>query len=276
MRKETILNYKNFLWLWISIGLCILCTILYVLDDPIGGPNGGTYLGYALGTLGTIIILYLTWYGIRKRSYYSKLTTLKGVLASHIWLGLTLILIVPLHSGFSFGWNVHTLTYALMLGTIISGVWGVYLFRTYPFLLYSQRGGASASQLAASLYALNQELLNFINNKDRQLSKEFTDLIRRLDENLKVSFFNLFLKNRLKPIENEAMSDIVGELPRDEQSEALNLLKIIDRKRQVVKQLQEEAFAQNLIRGWLYLHLPVSIGLIVALAIHIFSVFYYR
>lgn len=275
MSKETILNYKNYLWLWISIGLCILCTLFYTIDDPIGGKNGGTYLGYTLGTLSAIIILYLTWYGIRKRAYYSKLTTLKGVLASHVWLGIALILIVPLHSGFSFHWNIHTLTYVLMLGTIFSGIWGVYLFKVYPYLLYSQRGGASSSQLAASLYALNQELLNFINNKDRELSKEFTSLVRDLDANLQVSFLNLLFKKHSKSINDEHMSDLVGSLPKSEQAEALSVLKILDRKKQVVKQLQEEAFAQNLIRGWLYIHLPISIGLIVALAIHIFSVFYY-
>lgn len=276
MSSENILNYKNYRWLWISILLCLICTLLYVVDNPIGGPSGGTFLGYTLGVLSTIIILYLTWYGIRKRSYYSKLTTLKGVLASHVWLGIALIFIVPLHSGFSFGWNVHTLSYVLMLGTIISGIWGVYLFKTYPYLLYSQRGGASANQLASSLYVLNEELLSLVNRSDRELSKKFTEWVRELDQNLSVSFFKILFKGHVKPLDEEEMSDLLGTLPKNEQKDAFSVIKIIDRKRQIIKQLQEESFAQNLIRGWLYIHLPVSIGLIVALMIHILSVFYYR
>lgn len=276
MSSENILNYKNYKWLWISVFLCLVCALAYVIDNPVGGASGGTFLGYTLGILSTIIILYLTWYGIRKRSYYSKLTTLKGVLASHVWLGIALVLLVPLHSGFSFGWNVHTLTYALMLGTIISGVWGVYLFRTYPYLLYSQRGGASANQLASSLYVLNEELVGIVNRSDRELSKEFTQWVRKLDQNLSVSFFKILFKGHVKPFDEEEMSDLLGSLPKNEQKDAFSVIKIVDRKRQIIKQLQEESFAQNLIRGWLYIHLPISIGLIVALMIHILSVFYYR
>ncbi len=276
MSRDNILNYKNYLWLWISIGLCLLCTLAYILDDPLGGKNGSTILGYTLGVLGAVVILYLSWYGIRKRSYYAKLTTLKGVLSSHIWLGIAMILIVPLHSGFSFHWNVHTLAYVLMLLTIFSGIWGVYLFKTYPYLLYSQRGGASSGQLAASLYALNQELLNFVNSNDRELSRDFLDVVRQLDKKLQVSFLKLLFKKTTKTLNSDDMSTLVGTLPKEEQLEALSVLKIIDRKQQIVLQLQEESLAQNLIRGWLYIHVPISIGLLVVLGIHIFSVFYYR
>ena len=42
--------------------------------------------------------------------------------------GLSLIVIVTLHTGFQFGWNVHTLAYGLMLLVIVSGIFGIVVY----------------------------------------------------------------------------------------------------------------------------------------------------
>ena len=68
------LNYKNFLWLKICSLFCLLLIVLYYLDDPIGERSGGSVLGYTYGVIATAGILYLLYFGIRKRSYYNLLT----------------------------------------------------------------------------------------------------------------------------------------------------------------------------------------------------------
>ena len=98
--------------------------------------------------MGIILLMFL---GIRKRAYASNLGTLKGWVSAHIWIGLFLVLIVPLHSGFQFGTNVHSLAYGLMLATILSGIWGTYYYLQYPSEILSNRGGDSAKDLLKNI-----------------------------------------------------------------------------------------------------------------------------
>ena len=64
-----------------------------------------------------------------------------------------------LHCGFSFGLNVHTLTYVFMVLTIATGVWGIIMYHSLPTKLYSQRGGGSIKERLAAIYELNENCL---------------------------------------------------------------------------------------------------------------------
>ena len=119
MYQQTFLNYRRFKWLWITIAALVALFALYLIDKPIGGRNGGTLLGYAYGILAAVGIVWLMAFGLRKRAYHSSLGTLEGWLAAHVWIGIGLLLVVPLHAAFSFGCNVHTLAYVLMVLMLI-------------------------------------------------------------------------------------------------------------------------------------------------------------
>ena len=54
-------------------------------------PNGGSGLGYTLGVSSAVIVLWLTWFGMRKRQYALSATKLKVWLSAHIYLGLALV-----------------------------------------------------------------------------------------------------------------------------------------------------------------------------------------
>ena len=275
MSKESFISYKNYFWLWVSLALVIVCTIAYLLDDPIGGRNGGTVLGYTLGVLSTIGIIYLMWYGIRKRSYYSKMTTLKGVLSSHIWIGIALVIIVPLHSGFSFNLNVHTLTYLVMLLTIFTGIWGVFLFRSYPQALHSQRGGASLKQIASSLYNLTNDIDELVNQDKQTKSDAYLSVVNKIYDKKTPSFWQSVLSKEQEAISQQALAKELSGLNAEEQNSIISLIGLANKKQTLESKLKEEAKAHTIIRGWLFLHVPLSIGLCVLLFVHIVSVFYY-
>ena len=158
MSSETFLSYRSCRWMVITFLSLIGLSVWYFFDAPFGGRNGGTVYGYTVGILCAVLIGYLMWFGVRKRSYYAARTTLQGWLSAHVWIGFGLILGVLLHSGFQLGMNVHSVAYLLMVATIVSGVWGVFNYRVMPFQTPSNRGGASLSVLIERVEQISSEV----------------------------------------------------------------------------------------------------------------------
>ncbi len=107
--------------------------------------SGGTWLGYTLGTIGALLIVYLAWYGVRRRTFGAG-GSATGWLSAHVYFGFALMLVATLHCGFQFGWNVHTACYALLVLIVLSGAWGIYAYAKYPSLIIKQRGNVSRAE----------------------------------------------------------------------------------------------------------------------------------
>ena len=112
---EGFLVHKRMRWLKVATVLCIAAIVAYAFIDVEPRPNGGTWYGYTLGTVGAGLIVWLALLGIRKRRYRASFTTLQGWVSAHVYLGLAAIVVATLHSGLELGLNLHTLTYLLML-----------------------------------------------------------------------------------------------------------------------------------------------------------------
>ena len=278
MARDTFLSYRSYVWFWLSLGVLGAMSVVYYLDDPVGGPSGGTVLGYTYGGISTAGIIFLMWYGIRKRAYFSRATTLKGMLAAHVWIGIALIFMVPLHSGFSFGVNVHTLAYVLMLLTIFTGIWGVAMYQRLPFEIRSQRGGGTLKVLLEQIRSISSDINRLAGvggGSSSQKSDAFLKMLGDLDFVFVPSLMRSLFRRNPSIIDRKRMADVLSNLPAAEQEEGLKLIGLLNKKRELVCRIQDEARALTWVRLWLYIHLPVSVGLCAALFVHIFSVFYY-
>ncbi len=71
---ESFISYRSFFYLKVALGLCLAAMLAYAIHAPADPPNGGTWLGYTLGTLGAGLIGWLAWFGVRKRSYSGNVT----------------------------------------------------------------------------------------------------------------------------------------------------------------------------------------------------------
>jgi hypothetical protein len=272
MKLTSFYNYKSYRWFWINALVLAGLTGYYLYDRPLQGASGNTPLGYTYGVIATAGILYLMWFGVRKRSYSSNAGTLKGCLSAHIWLGIALLLIVPLHSGFSFGMNIHTLAYVLMVIVILSGIWGAVNYTVLADQIKWHRGGATTPKLLSQLHLLSADIGNLAKSK----SDAFQVLLRKCDFSFSPSIWSALFGGRPEQLRTEDSAALLAGLPSEEQADGVKLISLINKKRTLASDVLHDVAIVTKLRLWLYVHVPVSIALLFAVAIHIFVVFYYR
>lgn len=296
---ETLFNSGRYRYLWTAMVLCLGSIVAYLWHDPIGEPNGGSWLGYTLGTIGALLILWLLWFGIRKRSYKSRLGTMRGWLSAHVYLGTSLILIAFLHSGFQVGWNIHTLALVLMLVVIFSGFFGVYAYVRYPTIMTRNRDSATRQSLLDEIAELDAQALQLADAVDpkvhaavlrsverTEIGGGFMTLLRPNQEtDNALDQVKTFMEQRDKVEKGGpkkdmstmfAMVDFLAAGTADVKSDALRkLLDALARKRSLTDRITRDLQVQALMEVWLYVHVPLSIALLAALIAHVVSVFFY-
>jgi hypothetical protein len=289
---ESILAFRGRRYLWLAVVLLTASLAAYLLQDPQEPANGGTVLGYVLGTLGAVLVLWLTWFGIRKRRYASTVGTVQGWLSAHVYLGLVLPVIVLLHAGFQLGNNIHTLAFVLLLLVVLSGVYGVVIYLRYPARVSSNRNGASrpelllqledldsrSSRIAATLPAAFAALVQSGATRT-QLGGTLWTRLRGADD----STIILPGQAQDRVVTNSGQEAALDWLA-EQQSQASDaeaaarigeLSALLRNKRKLLRQIREDLRLQATMELWLYLHVPLTAGLLVALAAHVVTVFVY-
>lgn len=242
---------------------------MYFIDQPIGGRRGNTIVGYSFGVFAALAILYLTYFGIRKRSYRSSPGNLVKALSSHVWLGVLLIIIVPFHSGFHFGWNVHALTYLVMTLVVVSGIFGAIFYRILPADLASQRGAEKPEELLSLMTVLDQDVSQI--TKDNQNLINFASRINFDTE--KFSKYRFFLTK--KTVSEKDVLALLAPLPNNDSVWAIQIVSLVERKVKLLNKMIAEARAKMFLRLWLFFHVPLTCLLLVLLFVHIFSTLFY-
>ncbi len=239
-------------------------------------PNGGSWYGYILGTIGFALILWLTMLGVRKRAMTRVRWSLKGWTSAHIYLGLSLIVVGTLHTGFQFGWNVHTLAYVLMMLVILSGIWGVSAYAMLPEALSNNRQSMTEGQMLEAIRAVDRQLHDAAQPLDAHLS-------RLVLASLQQDPFGGGLRVRLSGHDRRCATERAYRALRLEQAQqseqgnaALNRVgDLLDRKKAALAQLRRHLRLKALLEIWLYIHIPATFVLIAALTAHVISVFFY-
>ncbi len=293
------LNHARYRYLWAALALALVSLVAYFAHEPVGAPaNGGTWLGYTLGTIGALLIIWLTWFGVRKRRYGRGTGSIRGWLSAHVYLGTSLILIALLHSGFQLGWNIHTLALVLMLLVIFSGFFGVYAYLRYPTLMTRNRDNATREAMLEEIADLDQNALALADAVDPKIHNAvlksiertrlgggaWAQLTARDDSDAALASIREAADARDKAAKTKgeartmiAMVDFLSaETSTDKQADSLRkLIDLLTRKKTLATRVARDIQLQALMEIWLYVHVPLSIGLLGALTAHIVSVLFY-
>lgn len=278
MHRENILTFNKFKYLKWSIGFVFICILLYLTDSPQQPAGGSTFLGYALGTIGAVLILWLMLFGIRKRAFKSNLGAVRGWLSAHVYLGLSLVFIATLHSGFNFGLNIQTFTYALSLIVVATGLWGVAMYLSKPAILNTVLNGKTLEQAGEALIELDRQSQEIAGKLDNGIQ-------RMIQSSANTPIFKgvwqRYFNNKVHCATARAVATL-GDIYEKNNNKSGAGNQVIEqlftlqlKRQQQLNQIRTYLRHKGWNEIWLVFHVSLSFFLLGALIAHIISVFVY-
>jgi hypothetical protein len=292
---QSFINHRSYRYATWAVLAVFAAAGAYLLDKPRVPPNGGTWLGYTLGTVAALLVICLSLFGVRKRAFYSRMGTAVGWLSAHVYLGLAAIIVATLHSGLQFGANIHTLAYVLMWIVTLSGCWGMYAYMRYPALMSRHRGNRQRKELLEEISSLDEQCLELATISTR-VQMLVMDAIRRTDlgggrllRQLRASdrsFLMLSGDSALRPARllpnpgNRLLIEKLAELhvaapDRATRARIQKLLEFAGLKAVLLGRLHAETRLAAMLRLWLAIHVPACCAVLAALCAHVTIVFLY-
>jgi len=284
-RTDTTARWRRF---WLGVGAVL--TAVYVASALHGGfQHGGSPAGIAYGIFGTVAILVLLAFGVRKRWYRSTWGTLDGWLQSHIYLGLLSALVIFFHSGFRFQDRVAVAAFVTLGVVVASGFVGASLYTSVPRRLSEVESDLTPAELSAQIQQLADGMARIAGSR----SQPFQEVCRGLlAESLpgRLAGWKLMLTSRGAGTKRAAAGGSSGSgggggpapwavhltrVPPAEQEDLRQLLVLSRQRSELLERLIAQQRYRNLLGAWLYLHVPLSIALLALVAAHLVAVFYY-
>jgi hypothetical protein len=274
---NSFLTYRSGLWLWISAATAVGLVLHYVSYQSRTVAYGGSIEGLLYGVAGTGLIAVLMYLGIRRRSYASSMGTLQGWVSAHVYLGLLTLLLIPMHAGFRFGWDVHTLAFVLLAVVVLSGVLGLFLYRTIPGRLTRYEAGQQADTIDPEIARLLSDMRALMKDKSDALVQIYkAELAASQSRDSKG--WSLLLKGQGGDLLAERSADLakkVSTIPPSDQATFQVLSQLLLKKTQLEVNLLHQMQLRNGLQAWLYVHVPVSIAMVFAVGVHLIAVFLY-
>jgi len=280
-------------WLIASLAILGVSALLYGIYRPpaSGASMGGTGLGLAFGSLGFAFMIFAALLGARKRVPVWRIGRAQTWMRGHLWLGLLSLPIVVFHSGFRYGHGLTAVLMTLLIIVVASGLFGAALQHYMPRMITRE----------VTMETIYEE----IGHVRAQLLEEADELIKKTAvapekpaeqsaaagpaENAAIAAVAVvdvaaplrsFYDNELKPFLEKptARGSALGDAARASSAfvqlrtlvpAALHttiddLENICEEERQLTLQGRLHVW----LHGWLLLHIPLSLALILLGVIH--------
>jgi len=258
-------------WLYTTLIVCAISIVFYVIYAIRDIPRGGSFTGYVLGILGTVLLLLLMLLPVRKRQYQRPVGSLDVWMRSHVCLGIITVVIVGMHTGFQVIGTVSIGLSVVFILTLVSGIIGTVLYETLPNTIARMGNNTFRQQsLLENLSEMEQELEEMLTGQ----SDQFRDVVtqawtrNRYPSSLNPLHLVPWWIRRFRM--RKEIQD-TGHLTELEQAIYPAVEVLIIRYEQLDRQL----FYQRIIRQWLWSHIPFSAALLTLLLVHIVTKLYY-
>ncbi len=262
------------------------------------GPSGGSALGLAFGIAGYALMLFAGLLGARKKVPVWRLGRAQTWMRGHLWLGLLSFPMILYHGGFAWKGQLTAVLMILLFLVILSGIIGAAIQHYVPSLLTAsvpletiyeeiphvrQQLRDEADQLVSSICGpLTGRAATPLADESEPASRSESLVATVLTEvepedrarfrMIYIDSIRPFLENPEKPdgdfatpMKSTAVFDSLRRmLPKPVHAVLEDLESICEEERQLSRQRK----IYHLLHGWLLVHVPMSIALLVLGGIH--------
>ncbi len=285
-RKTLLLNEKHKPWATGAILFTFFSSVGYGIyaGSALNGPTGGTLPGLIYGGLAYLMMFYCALLGVRRRLPAWSLGRMSGWLRGHIWIGLLTLPMVLFHGGFSVQGTLSTALIWLYGIVMVSGVLGLALQQALPRMMTHQIEMETIyEQIPHIIDQLRSEAEKLVEKACGPLDPEKRAKAEEAESNRFKSAEALrdFYERRIDgfitserlppeadlsiPARSHALFGHLRKLvPPEVQETVTKLEDICDERRQLELQIK----LHHLLHGWLFLHTPLSLALLLLGATH--------
>jgi hypothetical protein len=248
---------------------------------------GGTPAGLAFGSAGFAFMIFAALLGARKRVAVYRFGRAQTWMRGHLWLGLLSLPVILFHSGFRYGHGLTAWLMTLLIIVVVSGLFGAALQHYMPRMMtrevtmetiYEEIGHVRAQLLEEA-----EELMKQSEGGDKKAAADSAErggvetAVAVVDETAPL---RNFYEQELKPFlekpgargsalgdaaqASSAFAQLRTLVPVSLHTTIKDLEDICEEERQLTLQSHLHVW----LHGWLLLHIPLSLALILLGAVH--------
>jgi hypothetical protein len=274
----------------IILGLSIALYVPYVLSAT-NGPRGGSIPGLIFGIAGYAFMLFAGLLGARKKVPVWRIGRAQTWMRGHIWLGLLTLPMILLHGGFAWRGPLTAVLMVLLFIVFISGIVGAFFQHYMPGVITRRVPMETIYEEIPHVRAqLREEAEHLVIALCGPLELGASDAPRaealvavaplvEIEQEEKARFretylvkMQPFLANPDRPENDLASPEKSAEifaslrrmLPSTVHPVLADLESICEEERQLIRQ----ARLYRWLHGWLLVHVPLSIALLVLGGVH--------
>jgi hypothetical protein len=218
-----------------------------------------------------LLIALLMLFGVRKRLSFLPLLRASVWLKFHTYVGLLSLVVFVAHNGPSIPQGgLERLLAAVFVVTAISGIGGLILSRILPARLTAHGENLNYQQIPALCQSLREEvetlILTATESTDSSTIADFYEMnLATYFARPRFLWGNLFPETRVHRKLTDRLEGLKRYLNEEEEEIAEQLIEMVVTK----KNLDVQWNLQSVLKFWLFIHVPLSFGLLALAAAHI-------
>jgi hypothetical protein len=278
-------------WFVASLAILVVATAVYIPYARISphGPSGASALGLTFGIVGSAFMLFAGLLAARKKVPVWRVGRAQTWMRGHLWLGLLSLPLILFHGAFRFGGPLTTALMILLIIVVGSGLFGAALQHYMPTVMTVEVPLETIfEQIDHRRGQLLTEADDFVEGAstlEGQLASAAAHAAAATEETgvateVNVTPLRTFYVREMRPflekpgvrghkLSNPAKARAMFEglrmlLPVEIHETLQDLADICEEERQLSQQLR----LHHVLHGWLMLHIPLSLALLLLGAAH--------